>query len=97
MPSSPIWDAVTSTTDALIPKDVKPHLRDVLQWRPGHSPLSTHTSVVAACLVYFALIFGGQAVMANSRPLCARFSFTNMLGPRLLCFSQSSPTSFRAA
>lgn len=39
----------------------------LIKWAPGVSPLSTHTEVFSALLVYLVVIFGGQWLMADRK------------------------------
>ncbi|WAQ83035.1 hypothetical protein PtA15_3A401 [Puccinia triticina] len=39
------------------------------QWEPPQSPLSTYSGVFAAIVTYLSIIFGGQRLMADRKPM----------------------------
>src|SRR6266511_2054107 len=41
----------------------------------GETPLSTLLEVVIGCIMYFAIIFGGQLIMKNSSPIRLKLIF----------------------
>jgi len=51
------------------------------QWQNGESPLSAHSAVLGAMCTYLAVIFGGQKLMADRKPMKLRplFMLHNIL------------------
>ncbi|EGG08951.1 uncharacterized protein MELLADRAFT_42723 [Melampsora larici-populina 98AG31] len=71
-----LWDLSTKVFDQL------PTISDsYTQWIPPQSPLSTPSSVFAAMITYLAVIFGGQKLMADRKPMQLRplFMLHNLL------------------
>ncbi|CAH7683720.1 ELO family [Phakopsora pachyrhizi] len=71
-----IWDASVKLFDQL------PRLPShYSQWEPPQTPLSTYSSTFAAMVTYLAVIFGGQRIMADRKPMQLRpmFMLHNLL------------------
>jgi hypothetical protein len=67
----PIWQTVSAVTSAVVPDGLKPSLRDMLVWKVGESPFSTHGAVLGATATYLVTIFGVQALMRDREPMSA--------------------------
>ena len=69
MSPSPIWDAVAQLAELVSPPTLKA-TQALTKWQPGTvSILSTHASVAAAMVAYLAIIFGGQILMNDQKPM----------------------------
>jgi hypothetical protein len=61
--------SLTRTLAAAIPDSfIQPQL---VRWLPGQTPLSTHTSVFSTILLYLVVIFAGQEMMKDRKPVRA--------------------------
>ncbi|KAI9626772.1 hypothetical protein KEM48_010239, partial [Puccinia striiformis f. sp. tritici PST-130] len=59
-----LWELTTKLFGQLPP--VPSHFA---QWEPPQSPLSTYSGVFAAIVTYLSIIFGGQRLMADRKPM----------------------------
>ncbi|KAA1075803.1 hypothetical protein PGT21_027216 [Puccinia graminis f. sp. tritici] len=59
-----LWELSTKLFDQLPP--IPSHFT---QWEPPQSPLSTYSGVFAAIVTYLSIIFGGQRLMADRKPI----------------------------
>lgn len=59
-----LWDTTVKLFSQLPP--FPSHLT---QWEPPQTPLSTYSTVFAAMITYLSIIFGGQRLMADRKPM----------------------------
>jgi hypothetical protein len=76
LPSSPLPAmSLTRTLAAALPDSIsQPQL---VRWVPGQTPLSTNTAVFSTIALYLVVIFGGQEMMKDRKPVraCAAAGF----------------------